>query len=257
MAKKTRLNKKQLDSLTSEGSEKFTHNDNSPVVHQKSKLKNPLHFFHRELTENQKAFMSMALDKHVKMILVSGPAGTAKTYLSVLAALELLNDKKMSDIVYVRSVVESADSKMGFLPGEASDKFSPYLRPLIDKLEELLPKDEVRYLQGESRIEGLPVGYLRGLNWNAKVIIGDEVQNLTKKELITLITRVGEYSKVFLLGDPMQSDINGKSGFQPIFDLFNDDDCRENGIYTFQFTEDDIVRSKFVQFVAKKVKKLL
>lgn len=231
--------------------------DHSPVIHQKSKLKNPLHVYQRELTENQKAFMSMALDKHVKMILVSGPAGTAKTYLSVLAGLELLNAKKMSDIVYVRSVVESADSKMGFLPGEANDKFSPYLRPLMDKLEELLPKDEIKYLQGEDRIEGLPVGYLRGLNWNAKVIIADESQNLTKKELITLMTRVGEYSKIFLIGDPMQSDINGKSGFQSIFDLFNDSDCRENGIYTFEFTEEDIVRSKLVQFIAKKVKKLI
>ena len=257
MAKKARINKEKPTESDVRLSDATVTCDRSPVVHQKSKLKNPLHIYHRELTENQKAFMDMALDKHVKMILVSGPAGTAKTYLSVLAGLELLNSKKMSDIVYVRSVVESADSKMGFLPGEANDKFSPYLRPLVDKLEELLPKDEIKYLYGENRIEGLPVGYLRGLNWNAKIVIGDEAQNLTKKELITLMTRVGEYSKVFLIGDPMQADINGKSGFKPLFDLFNDSDCGENGIYTFEFTEDDIVRSKLVQFIAKKVKKLI
>jgi phosphate starvation-inducible PhoH-like protein len=190
------------------------------------------------------------------MVIVSGPAGTSKTFLSVLAALELLNQKKMSDIVYVRSVVESADVKMGFLPGERDDKFSPYLRPLMDKLEEFIPKDEIKYLEGEGRLEGLPVGYLRGLNWNAKVIIGDEAQNMTKKEIVTLMTRIGEFSKIFLIGDPSQADINGRSGFQTMFDLFNDGESRENGIYTFQFTEDDIVRSKLVQFIAKKVKKL-
>jgi phosphate starvation-inducible protein PhoH len=230
--------------------------DRSPIVHQKSKLRNDLHIFHRQLTPNQQAFLDMALDKHVKMVLVSGPAGTAKTYLSVLAALELLNQRKMSDIVYVRSVVESADVKMGFLPGERDDKFSPYLRPLMDKLEELLPIEDIKYLEGESRLEGLPVGYLRGLNWNAKIIIGDEMQNCTKKELVTLMTRTGEFSKLFLIGDPTQADINGRSGLQTVFDLFNDDESRVNGIYTFQFTEEDIVRSKLVQFIAKKVKNL-
>lgn len=254
MSKKVRSNRGKTDIETPIVPNDVT--DRSPIVYQKSKLRNELHVFHRPLTPNQQAFLDMALDKNVKMVLVSGPAGTAKTYLSVLAALELLNQKKMSDIVYVRSVVESADCKMGFLPGERDDKFSPYLRPLMDKLDELLPKDEIKYLEGESRLEGLPVGYLRGLNWNAKVIVGDEMQNCTKKELVTLMTRVGEFSKIFLIGDPSQADINGRSGFQTVFDLFNDDESRVNGIYTFQFTEEDIVRSKLVQFIAKKVKNL-
>lgn len=255
MSKKVRSKRGKNDIETPVVPKNIT--DRSPIVYQKSKLRNELHIFRRPLTPNQTAFLDMALDKNVKMILVSGPAGTSKTYLSVLAALELLNQKKMSDIVYVRSVVESADCKMGFLPGEAGDKFSPYLRPLMDKLEEFLPSDEIKYLDGENRLEGLPIGYLRGLNWNAKVIIGDEAQNMTKKELVTLMTRVGEFSKIFLIGDPSQADINGRSGFQTIFDLFGDSDSRENGIYTFQFTEDDIVRSKLVQFIAKKVKILV
>jgi phosphate starvation-inducible protein PhoH len=253
MSKKVRLKRGKNDTETPFIQSDIT--DRSPIVFQKSKLRNELHIFHRPLTPNQTAFLNMALDKNVKMMLVSGPAGTAKTYLSVLAALELLNQKKMSDIVYIRSVVESADSKMGFLPGEAGDKFSPYLRPLMDKLDELIPIDEIKYLQGENRLEGLPVGYLRGLNWNAKIVIGDEMQNCTEKELVTTMTRVGEFSKIFLIGDPSQADINGRSGFQKMYDLFSDSDSRENGIYTFQFTEDDIVRSKLVQFIAKKVKK--
>ena len=229
--------------------------DKSPVVHQRNKIEHYLTILHRELTEKQKKFIELALDKKVKLLLVSGPAGSTKTYLSVLAALLLMNEKKISDIVYVRSIVESADVKMGTLPGEADDKLSPYKRPLIDKLDELLPKEDIQFLIKDNRLEGLPVGYLRGLNWNAKAVIGDEMQNCTKKELITLMTRTGEFSKVFLCGDPQQSDINGRSGFQSIFNLFNDDDSKEHGIYTFEFTEDDIVREPFLIDVMKRYKK--
>lgn len=230
--------------------------DQSPIVSQKSKIQIPLHIIKRELTKKQQEFIDVALDKKTNLMLISGPAGTTKTYLAVLASLMLLNEKRVSDIIYVRSVVESADVKMGALPGEAEDKLSPYKRPLIDKLDELLPKHEIDILNKEHRLEGLPINYLRGLNWNAKAIIGDEMQNCTKKELITLMTRTGEFSKVFLLGDPQQSDINGRSGFQSIFNLFNDEVDKENGIYTFEFTEDDILRSALVRYIVGKVKTL-
>jgi len=229
-------------------------NDKSPIIYQRDKINAPLQIVQRELTEKQKNFIGLALDKKVKILLVSGPAGTTKTYLSVLASLFLMNEKKISDIIYVRSIVESADVKMGTLPGEADDKLSPYKQPLLDKLDELLPKDDVRYLTKDSRIEGRPMGYLRGLNWNAKSVIGDEMQNCTKKELITLMTRMGEFSKLFLCGDPQQSDINGRSGFQNIFNLFNDDDSKLHGIYTFEFTEEDILRSELVKFIVTKLK---
>lgn len=230
--------------------------DNTPIVYQKNKIRSPLSIFNRPQTENQKLFLELANRKDVNMLIAAGPAGTAKTYLAVQAALELMNDKKVSDIVYIRSVVESADAKMGFLPGEKEDKMSPYMQPLMDKLDELLPKNDIKYLQSEDRIQCFPVGYLRGLNWNAKVIVADEMQNCTKKELVTIMTRVGEFSKIFMIGDPDQSDINGKSGFKAMFDLFNDDESKENGIYTMQFTEEDIVRSRLVQFITKKIKNL-
>jgi phosphate starvation-inducible PhoH-like protein len=230
--------------------------DKSPVVHQRNKIEHFLTIFQRELTEKQKKFIELALDRKVKLLLVSGPAGSTKTYLSVLASLMLMNEKKISDILYVRSIVESADVKMGTLPGEADDKLSPYKRPLIDKLDELLPKDDIQFLIKDNRIEGLPIGYLRGLNWNAKAVIGDEMQNCTKKELITMMTRTGEFSKVFMCGDPQQSDIGARSGFRDIFNLFNDDESKANGIYTFEFTEDDILRSALVKFIVQKIKNL-
>ena len=102
----------------------------------------------------------------------------------------------------------------------------------------------------------MPVSFLRGLNWNAKVIILDEGQNCTFKELFTFITRIGEFSKVFVLGDPEQSDLkNGnRGGFEQMISYFDDEESRQNGIHVFRFTEDDIVRSGLVQFIIRKVR---
>ena len=157
--------------------------DKSPIIPQRSKLKTNLHIYQRPLTEKQKQFLELAADKQTKIIFVSGPAGTSKTFLAVMEALKLISDKRVSDLIYIRSAVESSDAKLGFLPGEAGDKLAPYLQPLLDKLAEMLPKSEVDLLLKEERVAGVPVGFLRGLNWNAKVIIADEAQNLTFKEL--------------------------------------------------------------------------
>jgi phosphate starvation-inducible PhoH-like protein len=94
------------------------------------------------------------------------------------------------------------------------------------------------------------------LSWNATVIVADEAQNMTKKELITLITRVGEFSKLYVCGDPDQSDINGKSGFSAVMNIFDDQESRDNGIHIFKFDEEDIVRSGLVKYILKKLKKL-
>jgi phosphate starvation-inducible PhoH-like protein len=230
--------------------------DTSPKVHQNTKIKDSIQIKSVELTEKQKELINILTNKNTKLVFISGPAGTSKTYTSVLAGLNLINDKRVSEIIYVRSAVESSDSKLGFLPGEMDEKMSPYVQPLIDKLEELLPRSDVEKLKKEERIHGFPVNFLRGLNWNAKVIVADEAQNMTKKELITLITRVGEFSKLYVCGDPDQSDINGKSGFSSIMNVFDDDESRENGIYTFKFEEEDIVRSGLVKYILKKLKKL-
>jgi phosphate starvation-inducible PhoH-like protein len=231
--------------------------DHSPIIPQRSKLRSNLTIFQRQLTSKQQSFLDLALDKQSKLIFVTGPAGTAKTYLAVQAALTMISFKRVSDLLYVRSVVESAETKMGFLPGEVGDKLAPFLAPLMEKVEELLPKGQVDLLKKEERISGFPVGHLRGRNWNAKVIIGDEAQNMTEKELVTLITRIGEFTKLFIIGDPDQSDINGKSGFIKMISKFNDAECRENGIHVFEFTDDDIVRSKLVRFISKRLKKVM
>lgn len=230
--------------------------DTSPTVPQKSKIKNEIQINQRELTDKQNEFLKIALDKKTKLMFVSGPAGTSKTFLSVLAALTLINQKKVSDLLYLRSAVESADSKIGFLPGEANEKMAPYIQPLLDKLSEFTTKATIDWLQKDKRIDSIPIGFLRGLNWNARCVVADEAQNMTHKELVTLITRVGEFSKVFILGDPDQSDINGKSGFTKMMKTFDDYESKENGIHTFYFDENDIVRSGLVRFIIKKLKQI-
>ena len=228
--------------------------DTSPKVHQNEKIKESVRIDERQLTPKQIELLNLLQNKTTKLVFISGPAGTSKTYTSILAGLNLLNQKKVSEIVYVRSIVESSDSKLGFLPGEMDEKMSPYIQPLIDKLEELLPKHDIDKLKKEERIHGFPINFLRGLSWNAKCIVADEAQNMSKKELTTLVTRVGEFSKLFICGDPDQSDINGKSGFVPMMNIFDDEESRNNGIYVFKFDEEDIVRSGLVKFILKKLK---
>jgi phosphate starvation-inducible PhoH-like protein len=231
--------------------------DTSPKVHQNEKIRESVRIDERSLTPKQIELLNLLQNKKTKLVFISGPAGTSKTYTSILAGLNLLNQKRVSEIVYVRSIVESSDSKLGFLPGEMDEKMSPYIQPLIDKLEELVPKHDIDKLKKEERIHGFPINFLRGLSWNAKCIVADEAQNMSKKELTTLVTRVGEFSKLFICGDPDQSDINGKSGFVPMMNIFDDEESRNNGIYVFKFDEEDIVRSGLVKFILKKLKNVV
>lgn len=251
MKKKNRINANLINPNEIESATQ----DRSPIIPQRSKLKGSLKIYERELTQKQKQFLELAAAKTSKIIFVSGPAGTSKTFLAVLHALKMINDKRVSDLIYIRSAVESSDTKIGFLPGEANEKLAPYIQPLLDKLTEMLPKEDIDVLKKEERVTGVPVGFLRGLNWNAKIIIADEAQNMTYKELFTLITRTGEFSKVFILGDSSQSDINGKSGFVKMMNGFDDEESRQNGIHIFKFDTGDIVRSGLVRFIIEKLNK--
>lgn len=224
--------------------------DKKSTVYQRGKLRFKLNIIHRnDLTEKQKDFIDLALDKKTQVIFVSGPSGTGKTFLSVYCLLMLLSDKKIRDITYVRSVAESGSKELGFLPGEINDKIKPYLMPLEDKLKELLPQDDIAYLMKDNRLHGNPINYMRGASLVSHGVICDEAQNLTVKELTTLITRIGKFSRTFIIGDFMQSDIGNKSGFKKFYDAFNTEESRENGIHCFEFTKDDIVRSGILKYI--------
>ena len=221
---------------------------------QRDKLSQPLRINARyEVTPKQRQLLDIILDKDTKVVFVSGPAGTAKTLIGVYAGLLLLNEKRVSDILYVRSAIESASRSLGYLAGSIDDKFGPYLEPFNDKLKELLSKPDIETLHKEKRVEGACINFLRGASYNVKYILSDESQNLDFKELTTLITRLGQFSKLIICGDPGQSDINGKSGFTKMSDLFNDGESKTHGIHYFAFTREDIVRSPTLKYIMERI----
>jgi len=230
--------------------------DTSPKVPQRDKFKGNLELKPLNWTPKQKQLLDIALSKESKVMFITGPAGTSKTILAAYAALELIKQGRLSDILYLRSAVESAESKMGFLPGDIEEKIHYYGVPFFDKLEELLSKSSIDTLVKENRFEIFPVNYVRGQSWNARVIIVDEAQNLTRKELITVLTRIGKFSKCFVLADPKQSDINGRSGYTEIRDLFTDAEAEKQGIHHFEFTKEDIMRSELCRFLVERFEML-
>ena len=206
-----------------------------------------------KFTTRQRGFLSTLLDPELKIFFVSGPAGSSKTYMSLYGCLRLMAEDPEKELLYVRSIAESADKGLGSLPGDMAEKFNPFLMPLYDKLEEIVFEGDTAFLKQKGRISAVPINFLRGANWNNKLIVADEAQNFTFKELITLITRIGEDSKLIICGDFMQSDINGKTGFSEMFDLFADETSEENGIHSFKFTCNDIVRSKILKYIISKL----
>lgn len=239
------------------GHDQADNKDTSPHVYQRDKIGSTgLDIRELNWTEKQKKFIEVAQDKNSKVIFMNGPAGCSKTLLSVYCSLKLLQAKKVSDIIYIRSAVESSDSKLGYLPGDAGEKLHFYNIPFLEKLDELLPKGQVDKLEKDQRVAMYPVNYARGMSWSAKCVIFDEAQNSSFKEIVTILTRLGHFSKCFVLADPMQTDLpTGKAGaFEKMYNLFSDEDSANNGVVTCQFDEEDIMRSELTKFLVKKLK---
>jgi len=209
-----------------------------------------------DFSDKQQELLRIMFDKSTKVVFISGPAGTSKTFMAIYGALQLFNMDNKYSISYIRTIIESADRGMGSLPGNIDEKFDPFMMPLNDKLFELMSASDARALTDQSTISAIPINYLRGASLNDQIVIADESQNFSVKELITLITRIGENTKMFICGDAMQSDINGKSGFNKIKQLFNDDDSAKQGIHNFEFTYKDIKRSEILKYIVKRLEEL-
>lgn len=207
------------------------------------------------LTDKQLALLKIIFDNDSKIVFISGPAGTSKTYVAIYGALQLYNMNNERGITYVRTIAESGEKSLGALPGEMAEKINPYMMPMNEKLDELLIPGQASIVKEKEIIKGMPINYLRGASWRNEIVIADESQNFTFKELTTLMTRLGEGSKLLICGDPMQSDINGKSGFADMYSLFNDDESKAQGIHTFYFGPEDIKRSEILKYVISKIQK--
>jgi phosphate starvation-inducible PhoH-like protein len=135
-----------------------------------------------------------------------GPAGTGKTFLAVAEALRLILSKKMRKLILTRPVVEAGEN-LGFLPGDLAQKINPYLRPLYDAMESLIPYDLIRRMEENRTIEIAPLAYMRGRSLNDCVVILDEAQNTTKEQMKMFLTRIGEGARAVITGDTTQIDL--------------------------------------------------
>lgn len=205
-------------------------------------------------TKTQQKLLTSLLDDQTRITIINGVAGSSKTYMAIYAALQLLNNNPELELLYVRSVAESAERHLGSLPGDIAQKFDPFLIPLFDKLEEIVHDSDRVHLKASGRVDAIPINYLRGANWINKVVVADEAQNMSYKELTTLMTRMSSQTRLVIIGDTMQSDINGKSGFQKLCKLFDDNDSRDNGISVFTLDEQDIVRDPLLKFIVEKLR---
>lgn len=254
MSKKTRSSKKVTRNTSVRG---LSSTDTSPYVFQRDKINYDLKIKELPWTERQKAIIDLISHKDTKIVFLNGPAGSSKSLLAVYSALKLLNSKRVTEIIYVRSIVESATKSLGSLPGESSDKFRPFALPLADKLEELLKDHDVRRLFSEERVKPTPVNYLRGASFNVNFVVADEMQNAVYSEIQTIMTRIGQFSKLIICGDPAQSDLPlGKSGFLDVYNAFNNVEAQEKGIYCVELTEEDIMRSELCKYIVCKFTEL-
>lgn len=209
---------------------------------------------HITLTEKQEQYFEIMKNPSTRVVFLTGSAGTGKTLLSLYTALHLWNRDQDRKIMYVRTVVESSDRGMGFLKGSIEDKLDPYTVICEERLEEIVSPMEMEMLKKKGAIEGMPIGFARGHSWKNKVVIADEFQNATRKEIITLLTRLDKDTKIFVCGDSFQSDIKN-SGFKEVCHLFDDEESRENGIHVLEFTKEDIMRDGVVRFILERVEK--
>lgn len=236
---------------------KEEHKDTSPYTEKKKTKFSSIDLKIKELpwTEKQKIFLDLAKKKETKIIIVKGVAGTAKTLLSVYSALSKIKEKKVSEIYYSRVPVESSIHGIGYIKGSSEEKMSPYIQPCTDKLNELLPENQIKALMAENRIVGIPLGFLRGLNISNACFILDEAQNCRVEDFLLVMTRMAKFSNLFICGDVKQSDIKN-SGFEKIYSLFDTDEAKKNGIYTFEFDKSDIVRSEILSFIIEEFDKI-
>lgn len=155
-------------------------------------------------SENQRKYLEAVFDND--LVFATGPAGTGKTYLAVAAAVHLLKAARVRKAVLVRPAVEAGE-KLGYLPGDLIEKVNPYLRPLLDALNDMLDHETVKRFLSADVIEICPLAFMRGRTLNDAAIILDEAQNTTKTQMQMFLTRMGERSKAIVTGDASQTDL--------------------------------------------------
>ncbi|EID85401.1 Phosphate starvation-inducible protein PhoH, predicted ATPase [Treponema sp. JC4] len=197
-------------------------------------------------TQHQAEYINML--QHKDMVFCTGSAGSGKTFLAVAEALSLILSHKKSKLIITRPVVEAGES-LGFLPGDLEQKIDPYMRPLKDAMESVLPVETVKRLFEAGIIEVAPLAYMRGRTLNNAVVILDEAQNTTVPQMKMFLTRMGDNTKVFITGDPTQIDLPRKttSGLMHSIQIL----YKIEDIGFMELTAEDVVRNRLVKQIVK------
>jgi len=178
------------------------------------------------------------------IVFAIGPAGTGKTYLAVAFAIAALKNKQVNKIVLARPAVEAGES-LGFLPGDLSDKIDPYLKPLFDALEDMLPFEKLKSNLEKNVIEIVPLAYMRGRTLSNSFVILDEAQNASTMQMKMFLTRLGPNSKAIITGDVTQTDLPKKelSGLIQVEKILK----KIEGVSFVYFNKNDVVRHRLVK----------
>jgi len=200
----------------------------------------------RAKTQNQKKLITASEQNDI--VFAVGPAGTGKTYTAVALAIRALRNRTVKKIILTRPAVEAGES-LGFLPGDLKEKIDPYLRPLYDALDDMIPAEKLAQFMATRVIEIAPLAYMRGRTLDNAFIILDEAQNCSTMQIKMFLTRLGPSAKCIITGDLSQIDLpyHQKSGLQRAINLLK----RLEGIATIYLTAEDVVRHRLVKEIIK------
>lgn len=199
---------------------------------------------------NQEKYILALTEPSIDVVVASGPAGTGKTYLAMLAAIQALRNKDCDKIILTRPAVSIDDEKHGFLPGDLNQKMEPWVKPLYDVLNEFYTVKELQYMLAEQVVEITPLGFIRGRTFKNAYIIVDESQNSTPSQLKALLTRIGEGSKIIIAGDIEQPDRpNPQNGLLDLTKRLNE--YKVPGMTSCTFDVKDIRRHKIIEHILK------